>query len=78
MPMREWPLPVFGIALCDARERKQVTKTVKNLSHSVTVQRKVDSPMKVSDSPMGGDTDQVAKNWVGNRALIAAEGRLRR
>jgi len=75
MPRREWPLPVFGIALCDARERKQVTKTVKNLSHFVTVQRKVGSPMKVSDSSMGGDTDQ--ENRTLSSALIAAEGRQR-
>jgi len=49
---------------------------VKNLSHSVTVQRKVGSPMRVSDNSVGGNTDRVGKIQVGNRALIAAEGRL--
>jgi hypothetical protein len=33
--------------------------------------------MRVSDSSMGGDTDQIAKFEGENRALIAAEGRLR-
>jgi len=33
-------------------------------------------PMRASDSAVGGDADQVAKLELGNRALIAAEGRL--
>jgi hypothetical protein len=33
--------------------------------------------MRVSDSSMGDDADQVAKIEVGNRALIAAEGGLK-
>ena len=31
-------------------------------------------PMRVSDSPVGGDADQVAKIEGENRALVAAEG----
>ncbi len=33
--------------------------------------------MKASDSSVGGNADQVANAQVGNRALIAAKGRLR-
>ena len=54
-----------------------LTKTVQNFSCSVTVLLKVGFPMRVSDSAVGGDADQVAKLEVGNRAPIAAEGRLR-
>ena len=49
---------------------------MQNFSCSVTVLLKVGFPMRVSDSAVGGDADQVAKLEVGNRALIAAEGRL--
>jgi hypothetical protein len=33
--------------------------------------------MRASDSSVGGNPDRVAKIQVGNRALIAAQGRLR-
>jgi hypothetical protein len=33
--------------------------------------------MRVSDSAVGGDADQVARLEVGNRGLITAEGRLK-
>jgi hypothetical protein len=33
--------------------------------------------MRASDSSVGGDTDRVAKIQVGNRALNAAQGRLK-
>ena len=34
-------------------------------------------PMRASDSSVGGNVDRVAKVQVGNRALIAAQGRLK-
>jgi len=35
-------------------------------------------PMRASDNSVGGNADRVAKIQVGNRALNAAQGRLRR
>jgi hypothetical protein len=49
------------------------TKSVKNFSCSVTVQLKVGSPMRVSDSSMGGEASQFhTMRWAA--AVVSADG----
>jgi len=54
-----------------------VTKKVKKFPDPLVFACKDGFPMTASDSSVGGNADQVAKIQVGNRALNAAQGRLK-
>jgi hypothetical protein len=53
-----------------------VTKKVKIFPDPLLFACKDGFSMRASDSSVGGNADRVAKIQIGNRALIAAQGRL--